>query len=83
MLRLGDRIRLTSHEKVTLSLVAGSNVNPTSVPEYNAIIMRAKSDLNALAADTEPDLDDEGIDYSGHAEARLLSALSDGLLVVD
>lgn len=83
MLRLGDQVRLTSQEKTTLSLVAGSPVDPKTVADHNAIVLRAKADLESIAADTLPDLDEDGIDHSGHAEAKLLGALADGLLIAE
>lgn len=83
MLRFRNQLRLSSQERTTLSLVAGTRVNRRSVGEYNAIVMRAKSDLTAIAADIEPDLDSEDADRSGHAEARLLGALADGLLIAE
>jgi hypothetical protein len=81
MLRLGDNIRLTRDEKATLSKVAGGPVNPQTVADYNTVVTRAKAGLDDIAAHVEPELDADGVDHSGHAEAKLLGALADGLLI--
>ena len=81
MLRFDNKIRLTAEEQKTICAVAGTKVDPKTVTEYNAILGRAKSDLESIAADVEPELDAEGVDQSGHAEARLLAAFAGGLAI--
>jgi hypothetical protein len=81
MLRLQDRIRLTEQERKTFEVATGTQVNPTTVDQHNAIVRQAQAHFTEVVELGEPDLDEEGADQSGVAEARLMAAVLDGMLL--
>jgi hypothetical protein len=70
MIRLGDKIRLDSQERETLSTLVGFSVNPTSVSEHNQLLERANSAFACAPGET---------DAEALAEAELMAAVIGGM----
>lgn len=81
MIRLGDRIRLSAAERQELSALVGFAFDPHTVEQHDAVLLRLKSDYEQVVAEIEPQVDAQGVDESGVAEARLMAAVLEGLLI--
>ena len=81
MLRLGDNIRMTASERRNLSQLVGFDANPQTVVEHDAMVSRGKAGYDRVVATVTPELDAEGADNSGSAEARLMAAVFVGMLI--
>lgn len=81
MLRLGNQIRLTTAERDELSSALGFPFDPRTVAEHDDALRVAKAGYDRVIEEVPAELTSIGVDESGVAEARLMSAVLQNMLL--
>lgn len=81
MLRIDQTIRLTAAERSEFSDLVGFASNPQTVTQHDQALLQLKAEFDQVVAETQPELDAQGGDESGVAEALLMSAVLQGMLL--